>query len=82
MFTNPQTIWIEALVIVAVVLFLGFILGRYIYRKVKHLPQVNVRCAIRAKNNFSKSITSVAVKNNRKRSFIMSGLFFCCNLYA
>lgn len=38
MFTNPQTIWIEVLVIVAVVLFLGFILGRYIYRKVKHLP--------------------------------------------
>ena len=44
MFTNPQTIWIEVLVIVAVVLFLGFILGRHIYRKVKHLPTCECEC--------------------------------------
>ena len=38
MFTNPQTLWIEILVIALTILFLGFVFGRYIYKKVKHLP--------------------------------------------
>ena len=38
MFTNPSTLWIEILVIAFTLAFLGFIIGRYIYKKIHHLP--------------------------------------------
>ena len=38
MFNNPQTLWIEILVVALVVTFLAVVLGRYIYKKVHHLP--------------------------------------------
>ena len=44
MFTNPETLWIEILVIVAVVLFLGFVIARYIYKKIHHLPTGECEC--------------------------------------
>ena len=44
MFTNPNTLWIEILVIVLVVAFLAFIIGRYIYKKVHHLPTGECEC--------------------------------------
>ena len=44
MFTNPQTLWIEILVIALVVIFLAFVLGRYIYKKINHLPTGECEC--------------------------------------
>ena len=44
MFTNPQTLWIEIIVVAVVVAFLGFVLGRYIYKKVHHLPTGECEC--------------------------------------
>lgn len=38
MFTNPNTLWIEILVVIAVIAFIGFLVGRYIYKKIHHLP--------------------------------------------
>ena len=38
MFNNPQTLWIEILVISLVVIFLGVVIGRYIYKKIHNLP--------------------------------------------
>ncbi len=54
MFTNPQTIWIEAIVIALVVLFLGFVLGRYIYKKVHHLPTGECECCHKSKEQLLK----------------------------
>ena len=44
MFTNPDTLWIEILVIAVVVLFVGFLIGRHIYKKVHHLPTGDCAC--------------------------------------
>lgn len=38
MFNNPQTLLIEILVIALVVAFLVFVIARYIYKKIHHLP--------------------------------------------
>ena len=44
MFNNPDTLWIEILVIALVIAFLGFIIGRYIYKRVHHLPTGECAC--------------------------------------
>lgn len=44
MFNNPQTLWIEILVVALVVTFLAVVLGRYIYKKVHHLPTGECEC--------------------------------------
>lgn len=44
MFQNPEWIWLEILVIAAVVIFLGVIIGIYIYKKVHHLPTGDCAC--------------------------------------
>lgn len=44
MFNNPQTLWIEILVIAIVVAFVGVVVGRYIYKKVHHLPTGECEC--------------------------------------
>lgn len=44
MFNNPNTLWIEILVIAVIVIFLGFVIGRYIYKKVHHLPTGECEC--------------------------------------
>ena len=38
MFTNPNTIWLEILVIIAVITFFMVLIGRYIYKKKNNLP--------------------------------------------
>lgn len=54
MFTNPQTLWIEILVITFVALFLAFVLGRYIYKKIKHLPTGECEYCHKSKNQLLK----------------------------
>ena len=49
MFNNPQTLWIEILAVTLVVTFLGVILGRYIYKKVHHLPTGECECCHKSK---------------------------------
>ena len=38
MFTNPNTLWIEILVVVATLIFLSAVIVVYIYKRVHHLP--------------------------------------------
>ena len=44
MFQDPSTIWIEVLVLVAAISFVMLILGRYIYKKVHHMPTGDCVC--------------------------------------
>lgn len=38
MFQNPDTLWIEILVIIAVIVFFGALIGVYAYKKTHHIP--------------------------------------------
>lgn len=38
MFRNPSTIWIEIIVIIALLGFFGSMIGVYIYKKKHHIP--------------------------------------------
>ena len=44
MFTSPNWIWLEILVIAAVVIFLGSVIGVYIYKKIHHIPTGDCAC--------------------------------------
>lgn len=44
MFQNPDWIWLEILVLVAIVLFLIAVIGRYIYKRVHHMPTGDCEC--------------------------------------
>ena len=44
MFTNPNTIWIEILVLAAVVIFIAVMIGIYAYKKAHHLPVGECAC--------------------------------------
>ena len=44
MFENPNTIWIEILVLVAIVGFVATMIGIYIYKKAHHLPVGECAC--------------------------------------
>ena len=54
MFTNPNTIWIEILVLVAVLAFLGTVIGTYIYKKIHHLPTGDCACCHKSKSQLLK----------------------------
>ncbi len=54
MFNNPNTLWIEILVIAVVVAFLAFVIGRYIYKKVHHLPTGECECCHSSNKNLVK----------------------------
>ncbi len=54
MFQNPNTLWIEILVLVAVVAFLGFLIGRYIYKKKHNLPTGECSYCAKGKNKMVK----------------------------
>lgn len=54
MFQNPNTLWIEILVITIVISFLGFIIGRHIYKKKHHLPTGECECCHPSKNKLVK----------------------------
>lgn len=49
MFNNPQTLWIEILVVVIIIAFLGFVVGRYIYKKAHHMPTGECECCHKSK---------------------------------
>ena len=38
MFQNSATIWIEILVLITAIAFVGTLIGIYIYKRVHHLP--------------------------------------------
>jgi len=63
MFNNPQTLWIEILVIVLVVAFLAFVIGRYIYRKAHHLPTGECECCHSHKSNLVKQYNKAYKKD-------------------
>ena len=44
MFESPNTIWIEILVLVAVVGFITVLIAVYIYKKAHHLPTGECEC--------------------------------------
>ena len=44
MFQNPNTLWIEILVVVLTLAFLLLLLGRYIYKKKHGLPTGECAC--------------------------------------
>lgn len=54
MFQNPETLWIEILVITLVIAFLGFVIGRHIYRKAHHLPTGECECCHSSTNDLVK----------------------------
>lgn len=54
MFTNTQTLLIEVLVVVATVIFLGVLIGRYIYRKTHNLPTGECECCHKSKDQLLK----------------------------
>ena len=56
MFQNPNTLWIEILVLVLIVGFISFLIGRYFYRKTHGLPTGECACCANTKkgNNLVK----------------------------
>ena len=44
MFQNPNTIWIEILVLIAIIGFIATIVGVHIYKKTHHLPTGECAC--------------------------------------
>ncbi len=54
MFTNPNTLWIEILVVIAVIAFLATLIGVYIYRKAHHLPTGDCACCHKSKEQLLK----------------------------
>ena len=54
MFENPNTLWIEILVLFLVGLFLIGMLGIYVYKKVKHLPTGECACCCKKKQKLLK----------------------------
>ena len=54
MFQNPNTLWIEIIAIALVVLFISIVVGRYIYKKVHHLPTGECACCHKDKKQLLK----------------------------
>ncbi len=54
MFTNPNTIWAEILVLSMAVAFVAIIVGVYIYKKVHHLPTGECACCHKNKKKLLK----------------------------
>ena len=54
MFQNESTLWIEILVIVLVLSFIAFLVGRHFYRKKKGLPTGECACCASKKNSLVK----------------------------
>ena len=53
MFENPKTLWIEIVVVVLVIAFLLFLIGRHIYRKKNNLPTGECACCQNSKTGNS-----------------------------
>ena len=54
MFNNPETLWIEILVIVIVIAFLSTLLGAFIYKKIHHLPTGECACCHKSRKKLLK----------------------------
>ena len=54
MFENPNTIWIEILVLIAVIGFIAMMIGIYIYKKMHHLPVGECACCHKSKKQLLK----------------------------
>ena len=54
MFQNPNTIWIEIIVLSLVALFISTIIGIYIYKKAHHLPTGECECCHKSKKQLLK----------------------------
>ena len=54
MFKNPNTLWIEIIVLVSAVVFVSVILGRYIYKRIHHIPTGECACCKGSKNSIVK----------------------------
>ena len=65
MFQNPDTIWIEILVIALTLAFLGIILGVYIYKKVHHLPTGECACCHKGTKQMLKDYHKLYSKNSK-----------------
>ena len=63
MFSNPQTLWIEILVVVSVVAFLCFVIGVYIYKKIHHIPTGDCAMCMSKKNSLLKQYHKAYPKN-------------------
>lgn len=55
MFTNPDTLWIEIIVLMVVLGFFGFLIGRYIYKKRHGIPTGECACCANKKNALVKN---------------------------
>lgn len=64
MFTNPNTLWIEIIVVIAVTTFLGALFGRYLYRKKRGLPTGECACCSHSKSNLVEKYHKYYSKNN------------------
>lgn len=64
MFTNPNTLWIEIIVVIAVTIFLGALFGRYLYRKKRGLPTGECACCSHSKSNLVEKYHKYHSKNN------------------
>lgn len=54
MFENPNTLWLEILVLAFVAVFLLGMLGIYVYKKSKGLPTGDCACCSHSKSNLVK----------------------------
>ena len=54
MFTSPEWIWLEIIVIISIIAFFGALIGRYIYKKVHHIPTGDCACCKANKNKILK----------------------------
>ena len=63
MFQNSDTLWIEIIVVVLVVAFLLFLLGRHFYRKHKGLPTGECACCANKGKNLVKQYHKCCCKD-------------------
>lgn len=64
MFENPNTLWLEILVLVLVAVFLLGMLGIYVYKKSKGLPTGDCACCSHSKSKLVKQYHKYYSKNN------------------
>ena len=75
MFQNPNTIWIEIVVLLAVISFLLFLFIRYFYRKKNGLPTGECACCSKKGKGLIKAYHKTYKKN---RNWHKSVSFFIC----
>ncbi len=64
MFTSPNTLWIEILVIISVIAFIGALIGRYIYKRIHHMPTGDCACCHKGTKQMLKEYHNCYNKKN------------------